>query len=377
MVEGALTESIRGLLRSVEDFRMLEILQGPEKAGDARRTASVIRNAQHLVDSIDVLQQSWHCSTEHHLDIETTEDILEAVWHALHRWLSRKQLPLKLRSSEPCTMTGERVDLELMADPWADCDELAAEDLLEWLADAVHLGPPRRGGLEVSPVPRKVVDDCRHDIAGLTEASTSSSLHSRRSPASPMARSLASSGERDSIDTILLNKSGANEVYENGFRTTFEADRQSIDACSVFPRPQALRTQPLCSSGLHGSWRRLEARVAASSSSTCDIDTMVVNRCSRNEETEARFRKAFKSRFAQLETICPISPTSGDEALASCKNPLTLRPTTSERSCTCLSCLVGDTHHSCDDSRSDVRSPRLVMTRLPRRQEFLYDDEGT
>merc|ERR1711924_456166 len=141
-----LLDSVSGLLACIEDFRMSEVLQGPAEELCSSGAAAVIHNAQHLVATVEL----WHQRGDGP-DEETTQELVETVFNALHRWLSWKsvaQLPKRTASSSSSISrnvgaTAREFDL-LHGGPWDDCDELAAEDLLEWLAEAMPY-PPTAG----------------------------------------------------------------------------------------------------------------------------------------------------------------------------------------------------------------------------------------
>lgn len=143
------------------------------------------------------------------------------VFNALHRWLSWKsfaQLPKRTASSSTSSLrdslaggaasaaaglkthfplcTEDVLQDLLCGDPWEDCDELAAEDMIDWLADAMQY--PRTAGAASQtktnptssvirlascetfrPLPAKGFSDEVKSDPRLTEVSTCTSLHSR------------------------------------------------------------------------------------------------------------------------------------------------------------------------------------------------------
>jgi len=189
-----LLDSVHALLSSIEDFRMSEVLQESNKDAvlwSLSGTGSVIHNAQHLVAAIELWQQRADGP-----DNETIEELIEMTFNALHRWLSWKsfaQLPqcnahssassLKRAGAISPTSAEDALEDLFHGDPWEDCDELAAEDLLEWMADAMQY-PPTSGVQNpyeayAASAMKALPDHSKLDLAHFVEASTCASLNSR------------------------------------------------------------------------------------------------------------------------------------------------------------------------------------------------------
>jgi len=135
-----LLESVHSLLSSIEDFRMSEVVHEPEKHSSLSGTAAVLHNAQHLVAVIELWNQRDDGPAH-----EMLEDLVEAVFNALHRWLSWKsasQLQHRARWMSPETT----IPAAVVADSWSESDDIAAEDLLDWLADAMPYPPSLANG---------------------------------------------------------------------------------------------------------------------------------------------------------------------------------------------------------------------------------------
>jgi len=190
-----LLDSVHALLSSIEDFRMSEVLQESNKDAvlwSLSGTGSVIHNAQHLVAAIELWQQRADGP-----DNETIEELIEMTFNALHRWLSWKsfaQLPkrnahssassLKRAGAISPTSAEDALEDLFHGDPWEDCDELAAEDLLEWLADAMQY-PPTAGvqnpyDAYAASAMKALSDHGKLDLACFVETSTCASLNSRQ-----------------------------------------------------------------------------------------------------------------------------------------------------------------------------------------------------
>lgn len=130
-----LLESVHSLLSSIEDFRMSEVVHEPEKHPPLSGTAAVLHNAQHLVAVIEL----WHQRDDGPAH-EILEDIVEAVFNALHRWLSWKSAS-QLQHRGRWVSSETTIPAAVLADPWSESDDIAAEDLLDWLADAMPYPP--------------------------------------------------------------------------------------------------------------------------------------------------------------------------------------------------------------------------------------------
>lgn len=133
------------------------------------------------------------------------------IFNALHRWLSwksfarlPKQRASSSRASSSKSLAGsmtifaeDSMEDLLKGDPWEDCDELAAEDLLEWLADAMQC-PPKAGLLG-----SQLCSTGKSDRVHSMDASTCASLHSRE------LWSVCSASSAESSPTALQNRAGA------------------------------------------------------------------------------------------------------------------------------------------------------------------------
>jgi hypothetical protein len=103
----------------------------------------MIDNAELLVN----LLKSWSSRLEagevKALDSESMNEVVEVIFSSLHRWLSWKSLARlpKSHSSRSARSVPHTDETDwrcyLSGDPWDDCDELAAEDLMSWLVETM------------------------------------------------------------------------------------------------------------------------------------------------------------------------------------------------------------------------------------------------
>lgn len=129
-------DEIRSILHPIEELIQCETIDASTLVyrswcshGGA---ATLVRNAQHLVA---VIETGPHVGDGP--DAKTLKYVGDVVLETLQRWLSFKRRPPASSSSKsrfawPSSWQSTEVD----PDPWDDCEDLAAEDLLEWLVDA-------------------------------------------------------------------------------------------------------------------------------------------------------------------------------------------------------------------------------------------------
>jgi hypothetical protein len=142
-MEDYLLDSIGGLVTSIEEFRISEMLRDP--TGSVRSAAAASTLTQNATQLVGVVK-SWNSkvrSSKMKSDCQVTNDVVEVVFSSLHRWLNCKSLAARksIRSSKPSSNTSKQQVNEkewssyLSSDPWEDCDDLIAEDLTAWLAE--------------------------------------------------------------------------------------------------------------------------------------------------------------------------------------------------------------------------------------------------
>lgn len=287
-----LLDSVHALLGSIEDFRMSEISHETATVASLSGTAAVIHNAQHLVAIVEL----WQLQHLEDVDAQTIEELVETVFNALHRWLSWKsfvQLPKPRKSSSASSVKSrscaeDTLETLLSGDPWEDCDELAAEDLLAWLADTMPY--PAIAGTcnehtSYETLPEKgVVCEGRTDLARFTEVSTCASSHSRNfsqafrlsvsSDCSDESDLTALQDEVDSQGGLEDHPAGENRLLQIAPQDTVSGPayaisgltqpRQLLDVVSV---DKELLQSELSATSLHV--QRLHSSVAMEASCNC------------------------------------------------------------------------------------------------------------
>jgi hypothetical protein len=173
-MEDVLFDSIGSLVKSIEEHRVSELLQDPK--GNVRAAAaasSLTQNADILVGIVKSLNLRNRSDEKEAADSELTSEVVETIFTSLHRWLNCRSLAARLpklqtsrsssirSSSRQCldasVLQGDEKDFYsyLAGDPWEDCDDLAAEDLMAFLVEGFREGASVRVDKAVGPMALK------------------------------------------------------------------------------------------------------------------------------------------------------------------------------------------------------------------------------
>jgi hypothetical protein len=190
-MEDFLLDSIGGLVASIEEFRVSELLRDP--AGAVRSAAAADTLTQNATQLVGIVK-SWNSkvqSSKMKTDCQVTNDVVEAVFSSLHRWLNCKSLAARksIRSSKPSSRSSVQQVNEkewssyLSSDPWEDCDDLVAEDLTAWLVEGCREEAPVRTDKSGSAMALKPVTllTPRHSTETVSTIAPSESILSSRS----------------------------------------------------------------------------------------------------------------------------------------------------------------------------------------------------
>jgi hypothetical protein len=152
-MEDSLYDTISGFIESI-GHRTLEIIRHPKGSVRSAAGASTFRqNAELLVRMMRSRNYKYRFGEMKPADNEMTREVLEAVFNYLYRWLTCTSLALTLPTSrlslsrfslgsEPSlddsTQQGNETNWGsyLAGDPWEDCDDLAAEDMIDWFVES-------------------------------------------------------------------------------------------------------------------------------------------------------------------------------------------------------------------------------------------------
>jgi hypothetical protein len=227
-MEDVLFHSISSLVSSIEEHRVSELLRNPKEAAESAAGAMTLtQNARLLVDIV----KSWNTQIQpgemKAFDSDVTNEVIEAIFSLLHRWLSWKSLAARLPKSHSSQSSRTKSDADkqharekedwssyLAGDPWVDADDLAAEDLMAWLVDSTqfreeadfNVGVQTCGTRPLKPV--KLIPRHSTETAS-TSAPSESILGTSRSIASDSSSSFSyelrankSSGDADKKDFV-------------------------------------------------------------------------------------------------------------------------------------------------------------------------------
>jgi len=384
-------ESAHSMLESIESFRMSEILFTTPSHITLDPSWRVIHNAQHLIGVVERWEQRGGGP-----DGEAMDELVEMVFNALHRWFSWKtfaQLPKRSPPSSAMSLPKESergscaTDAEgrakdlLQGDPWQDADDLAAEDLLEYMADSMQR-PIQNCGVLRNPHDAYTASArsdfsrglCKSDLMRLSEVSTCASLSSRPSLAMPSSKlSVSRDCSVDSNATVLGSDrdvwADSGKEQDHHFKKAFDLMRHQSPRVET-PRQKLVDVIcvdcELAPSQLADAEASLEAKrqqlaeaelaLQAQQATVTEAAATATKAAAAVAELAARFAAERNAPSPQVQAFATAGSPAQGEHLASISSARSAGVAYSsdsslarhEAACNCFSCLLGYTSHHRD-----------------------------